>query len=221
MKSIIITLVAVLTMTGCSGITKNSSMNTLPDTLQMGHNLLIRDTLKLVVYPTLTQEQRSDLAQHTSLDVPDNTQFIGERSVQDGISLAAYKVPTGEDPNIFKVYLVTRGKDNAVVEVLDLGDFHTSEHQGPMRFGGNRFYTTDASVTFDDKGRFTVRHVMTLTSLYLKDHTLTELWRVEWDDHYEIDSKGSFVFKGQQETHRSPADLDDPFVEEHKSRYQP
>lgn len=196
-------------------------MNTIPDTLQVGHNILSRDTVEQTAYPTLSTEQRSHLARQTSLDVPDSTQLIGERLAGDGITLAAYKVPASEDPNIFKVYLVTHGKDDAVIGALDLGDFHTSEHQGPMRFGGNRFYTTDASVTFDDKGHFTVHRVMTLTSIYLKDHTLNELWRVEWDDHYKIDSKGFFVFKGQQETHRSPADLDDPVVEEYKSHYQP
>ena len=90
----------------------------------------------------------------------------------------------------------------------------------PLRFGGNRFYTTDAELRFDGKDRFTVHRVMTLTSLFLKDHTLTEMWRVEWDNRYEINSNGKFIFKGQQETMRTEG-VDDPVIEQFKSRNLP
>ena len=59
---------------------------------------------------------------------------------------------------------------------------------------------------------------MTLTSLYLKNHTLTEAWRVEWDNHYEITEDGHFNFKGQQETYRTDG-VDDPVIEQYKSRF--
>ena len=105
-----------------------------------------------------------------------------------------------------------------VVDAIDLGEFHTSEHQKPMTFGGNRFYTTDAELRFDGDRHIILHRVMTLTSIYLKDHRLTELWRVEWDNHYEITADGHFTFKGQQETNRSPSDINDPTIEEFKSR---
>ena len=60
---------------------------------------------------------------------------------------------------------------------------------------------------------------MTLTSLFLKNHTLTEMWRVEWIDNYDIDNTGHFVFKGQQETLRTPNDLNDPTIDDFKARF--
>lgn len=212
-----ITLAAILVIAGCNGINSNQQMNTLPDTLQIGQCVLNRDTAEQVEYPALDEEQRIGLARQMSLDVPEGTQLIGMRSVKNGITLDAYKVPTGEGPNQFKVYFVTRSDKDVVIDWIDLRDFHTSEHQGPMRLGGNRFYTTDATVTFDDASHFTLHRVMTLTSIYLKDHRLTELWRVEWDNHYEITADGHFTFTGQQETYRTEG-LDDPTIEEFKSR---
>lgn len=217
MKTIIITLVAVLSIAGCNSITNNSPMNTIPDVLQVGQNILSRDTVKPVAYPALSPEQRGELARQTSLDVPDSTQLIGERLAGDGITLAAYKVPADEDPNIFKVYLVTRGKDGVVIDALDLREFHTSEHDGPMRFGGNRFHTTDAELRFDGNSHFTLHRVMTLTSIYLKDHSLTEQWRAEWDNDYKIDGDGRFVFKGQKLTYHSDP-FNEPIVTEYMSR---
>lgn len=213
----IISLLATLLITSCGGITDNNKkMNTLPDVLQVGQSILSRDSIEQVDYPTLTAEQCSDLARQTSLDVPDDIQLIGTRAVDKGITLAAYKIPIGENPNLFKVYLVTHDNKGAVIDALDLREFHTSANKGPLRFGGNRFYTTDSELTFDGNRRIVLHRKMTLTSLYLKDHTLTELWRVEWDNRYEI-SDGHFVFKGQQETFRT-ADVDDPVIEEYKSR---
>lgn len=218
----IIALATVLLFTGCNGFSTAKQMNkenTLPDILQVGQNILIRDTVEQTEYPTLTDEQRDGLARQLTLDVPDGIQLIGERTVEKGIALEAYKAPTGEDPNLFKVYLVTRSDKGAVIDWVDLREFHTSEHQGPMRIGGNRFYTTDATLHFDSATHFTLHRVMTLTSLYLKDHTLTEMWRVEWDNHYEI-NKGRFIFKGQEETYSSKHS-DDPNIDEFKARDLP
>ena len=215
-----IALVASILMMGCSGINNTGQMNTLPDILQVGQSILSRDTVEQVIYPTLTAEQRNSLSRQTTLDVPDSIRLIGMRPVENGITLAAYKVPMGEEPNLFKVYLVTRDDKDAIVDAVDLGFFHTSEHKKPMTFGGNRFYTTDVTVAFDDTRHFVSHHVMTLTSLYLKNHTLTELWRVEWDNRYEISADGRFSFKGQQETYRTDG-VNDSVIEDLKSRCRP
>lgn len=220
MMKTIITLAAFLMITSCGGITNNRAMNTLPDIVQMGQNLLSRDTIQQNEYPVINDKQHSDLARVTKVDVPDNTMFIGVRSAGNGFTVEAYNVPTGEDPNQFKVYLLTRDKSGVIVDNLDLHEFHTSEHQGPMRLGGNRFYTTDAELRFDDANHFTLHRVMTLTSIYLKNHQLTEAWRVEWDNRYEINGKGHFQFVGQQETFRTEG-LDNPIIEEFKSRDLP
>lgn len=212
-----IALVASIMMMGCSGINNTGQMNTLPDILQVGQNILSRDTVEQDIYPTLTSEQRNGLSRQTTLDVPDSIRLIGVRPVEKGITLAAYMVPMGEEPDLFKVYLVTHDSKDAIVDAVDLGFFHTSEHKKPMTFGGNRFYTTDVTVAFDDARHFVSHHVMTLTSLYLKNHTLTELWRVEWDNRYEISDDGRFSFKGQQETFRTEG-VDDPIIDEYKSR---
>lgn len=156
----------------------------------------------------------------SGLDMPDSTRLIGVREAGKSCSLVAYQVPGDDDRGFFKVYLMTHREGGTVIDALDLHEFHTSEHQGPMRFGGNRFYTLDSSVTFDGKDHFTVHRVMTLTSIYLKDHTLTEGWRVEWDDNYKITSDGHFNFTGQQETYRTDG-IDDPIIEEFKSRNLP
>ena len=218
MKTII--AIVLLLLVGCNSTKTTRQTSTLPDNLQVGQNILARDTITAVDYTTLSAEQCAVLAQHTGLEVPDSTQLIGNRQVDNGLTLDAYKIPTGEDYNQFKIYLVTRDSKGASIDALDLGEFHTSEHYGPMRFGGNRFYTTDASVAFDGKERFTVHRIMTLTSLYLKDHALTEMWRVEWDDDYEITPNGRFHFIAQQETHRTDS-IDDPIIEDYKSRNIP
>lgn len=213
-----IALIASLMITGCAN--HNSypkTVNEIPDVLQIGQSLLSRDTIEETDFPILTQEQCDALHRLTTFEVPDSTRLIGIRPIGKTFTLEAYKVPTGEDTNHFKVYLVTRDHKGAVVDALDLREFHTSEHQQPMRLGGNRFYTTDASISFNDDGSFTLHRVMTLTSLYLKDHSLTEAWRVEWDNHYTITNTGRFIFTGQQETLRSPV-IDDPIIDEYKSR---
>ena len=214
----IITLAVILMFAGCSGISHNKQIITLPDTLQVGHSILSRDTVEPVDFPTLTNEQCQSLHEQTQREVPKGTQFIGTRTAGNGITLEAYRISTGENPNQFKVYLVTRNGKDRIVDAIDLGEFHTSEHQKPMTFGGNRFYTTDAELRFDGDRLIILHRVMTLTSLYFKGHRLTELWRVEWDNHYEITADGHFTFKGQQETNRSPADINDPTIEEFKSR---
>jgi hypothetical protein len=216
MKSFLMLATSLIIMS-CSGINNTKQMNTLPDVLQMGQSILSRDTVEQVDYPTLTHDQCIVLRQQTSLDVPDNTQLIGVRPAGDKKSLDALKVPTGDDPNQFKVYLLTHSDKGVFIDAIDLGEFHTSEHQGPMRLGGNRFYTTDAELRFDGPDHFTLHRVMTLTSLYLKDHSLTEAWRVEWDNLYEITADGHFQFKGQQETYRSN-NIDDPIIDDFKSR---
>ena len=226
MKTIII-LAAALSLTGCNGIGTAKQMNaasinspTIPEVLQVGKNILSRDSIPPVEYPTLTSEQLDELARLTGIDLPDTTQYIGSRMMRKRITLEAYKIPLDEEPNHFMVYLVTRSNDGTVIDTLDLKAFHTSEYQGRPRLGGNRFYTTDASITFATEGRFTLHRVMTLTGLYLKDHRLTELWRVEWDNDYEIDESGHFQFGGQRETYRS-ATIDDSIIEQYKSRDLP
>ena len=216
MKTMMI-LAATLMMMGCSGINNTQQMNTLPDTLQVGQSLLSRDTVEQVAYPVVSQEQRLALRHQAVPDMPAGTQLLGARPAGKGLVLEAYKIPTGENPNQFKVYLLTCDGKGAVVDAIDLHEFHTSEHKRPMTFGGNRFYTTDAELRFDGDSHVTLHRVMTLTSLYLKDHTLTELWRVEWNNHYEIDDNGHITFKGQQETYRTDG-LDDPVIDEFKSR---
>ena len=52
----IITLAATLMITGCSGISNTRQINTLPDIVQVGQNLLSRDTIEEPDYPTLTRE---------------------------------------------------------------------------------------------------------------------------------------------------------------------
>ena len=193
---IILTLAASLLMTSCSGITNNQQMNLLPDTLQMGQNLL----------------EHGDIIE----PAPDITQCLGTRQVQGAISLDAYQVPTGEDINQFKILMVTRDDKGTPIDSLDLGEFHTSEPQKPLRLGGNRIYTTDATVTIDDSGHVTRHVVMKLNGIYLKDHSITELWRVEWEDRYEITADGRFHFVGRQETYRTEG-VDDPMIEEFKS----
>ena len=218
MKTIIVLFVSIL-MTGCGGINTAKQINNLPalpDVLQLGHSILSRDSVPADSFPTITEEQRKELGEV----VPDDTQVIGMREIEGKCTLEAYMVPLSEEPNDFKVYLLTRDKDGHLIHSIDLGQFHTSEHQGPMRFGGNRFYTTEAELTFDGARRFTVHRVMTLTSLYLKDHTLTEMWRVEWDNNYQITDDGHFKFTGQQETYRTES-VDDPVIEEFKSRNRP
>ena len=226
----ILTLTATLLIMACSNIHTNSQISTLPDTLQVGHSILSRDTAQAASFPVLTAAQCRELAAQTGLAVPDSSRLIGMRPFNDEITIAAYQIPTGENPNQFKVYLVAHvgsmaqvgkghlSRDIHVWDHLDLGVFHTSEHQKPLRFGGNRFYTTDAELRFDGNDRFTLHRVMTLTSLYLKDHRLTELWRVEWDNHYGISEEGRFYYEGQQETLRTPADLDDPMITDYQAR---
>lgn len=217
----IITLAATLMMTACSGVNDSRLLNSLPDTLQVGQSILSRDTVEQVAYPTLTQEQLDVITRQMSLDMPQGTQLIGVRPAGNGFTLEAYKIPTGEHPNLFKVYLATRNSKDAIVDAIDLGEFHTSEHQKPLRFGGNRYYNTDAELRFDGDRHIVLHRVLTFTSLFLKDHTLTELWRVEWDNNYEIDAHGQIIFQTQQETYRHPADIDDPTIDQYKSRDLP
>ena len=225
-----ITLTATLLIMACNNIHINSQISTLPDTLQVGHSILSRDTVQSASFPVLTASQCRELADQTGFVVPDSSRLIGMRPFNDEITIAAYQIPSGENPNQFKVYLVAHvgtvaevskghlSRDIHVWAYLDLGEFHTCQYQGQPRFGGNRYYTTDAELRFDGNDRFTVHRVMTLTSLYLKDHSLTELWRVEWDNLYEITEEGRFLFLGQQETLRNPADLDDPTIDDYQSR---
>ena len=215
----IITLAVSLLITSCGGINTAKQINNLPalpDVLQLGHNVLSRDTIPAFNYPTITEDQREELGEAASLD----TQVIGVRKIEGNCTLEAYLVPLSEEPNDFKVYLMTRDKDGHRIHSIDLGRFHASEHQGPPRSGGNRFYTTDAELLFNGARHFTVHRVMTLTSLYLKNHTLTEMWRVEWDDNYEITADGHFSLIGQEETYRTEG-VDDPSIEEFKARFIP
>ena len=226
----IITLAATLLIAGCNSIHSNSQISTLPDTLQVGHSILSRDTAQAASYPVLTAAQCRELADQTGYTVPDSSRLIGMRPFNDEITIAAYQIPTGENPNQFKVYLVAHvgtvaevskghlSRDIHVWWYHDLGYFHTSEYQGRPRLGGNRFYTTDAELRFDDADHFTLHRVMTLTSLFLKDHSTHEMWRVEWDNRYGINEEGVFYFIDQQETYRSAPDLDDPMIDVYKSR---
>lgn len=221
----IITIIAVLLLMGCNGITTAKQMSstiiehpTLPDHLTVGKNLLVRDTIKQTEYPVLTDEERSALVQQTELEVPEDIQIIGMRELDKKHTLAAYRIPIDNDSLRFKVYLVTRDTERTVIDVIDLNEFHTCEYQGPPRLGGNRFYTTDADILFDRTHHFTVHRLMTLTGVYLKDHSLTEMWRVEWNDNYEITEDGHFNFMGQQETYRTDG-VDNPIIKEYKSRF--
>ena len=214
----IITLAIILSIMGCNSINTKGQMSTLPDTLQLGQSLLSRDSVELPEYPVVTQEQRTALQSRITDDIPVGTEFIGSRSVGKDIILEVYKAPIGKEPKMFKVYLVTRKSDGTVIDAVNLREFHTSENQKPIRIGGNRFYTTDAELRFDGDQHIILHRVMTLTSLYLKDHRLTEIWRVEWDNHYEIDAKGHINFTSQQETLRSPADINDPTIDEYQAR---
>ena len=210
----------LLLMLSCSGINTTGQTSSLPvlhDKLQLGHNLLARDSVTTLDFPILTEDQHMVLQLKSGLVVPDSTRVIGTRQVTDKFSLEAYLVPLSENPNDFKVLLTTRDSDGYSIHSIDLGRFHTCEYQGRPRLGGNRYYTTDAELRFDDATRFTLHRVMTLTSLYLKDHRLTEAWRVEWDNRYEIADGGRFVYKGQQETFRTTG-VQDPKIEEYKSR---
>lgn len=219
MKSVIYIIAGMLLMS-CNGISTARHMNNapaIPNLLQVGHNILSRDSIEPAEYSLITDDQRNDLKHITMLDVPDSTRYIGVRTVSQNITLEAYKVPTGEDVNQFKVILVTRDKNAAVADYLDLGEFHTSEHDGPMRFGGNRFHTTDAELRFEGDARLLLHRVMTLTSIYLKDHSLTEQWRAEWENDYEIDGNGRFIFKGQKLTYHSDP-YNEPIVTEYMSR---
>lgn len=223
-KTIIAAVVGLL-MIGCGGNHTGKMqklLNTLPDVLEVGHNLLERDSIEQDTFPYLGHEQCVTLAGQIALDVPDSTQLIGARPAGEGIFLEAYKVPVGEGPNLFKVYLVTRTRDNKGVHVdaLDLREFHTCEYQGQPRFGGNRYYTLDTRISFDGKTGFTVHRLMTLTSLFLKDHRLTEMWRVEWDNNYTIGDDGRIRFEEQCENYRT-AGVDDPMIEEYQTRDLP
>lgn len=223
-KTIIAAVVGLL-MIGCGGNHTGKMqklLNTLPDVLEVGHNLLERDSIEQDTFPYLGHEQCVALAGQIALDVPDSTQLIGARPAGEGIFLEAYKVPVGEGPNLFKVYLVTRTRDNKGVHVdaLDLREFHTCEYQGQPRFGGNRYYTLDTRISFDGKTGFTVHRLMTLTSLFLKDHRLTEMWRVEWDNNYTIGDDGRIRFEEQCENYRT-AGVDDPMIEEYQTRDLP
>lgn len=235
----IIAFAASLLLLGCNGITTAKRVNNMSDktsnllrelvataneslimgdTLNVGGNPLRREEAKPAVNRLLDDGEQETLAQKTKLEISDSTCLIGVRQIGASHVLAAYLVPqSDENPYDFKVYLVCYDGEANMTDVLNLRQMHTSEHQGPMRLGGNRFYTTDANVTFDDTNHFTIHRVMTLTSLYLKNHTLTEAWRVEWDNRYEITEDGHFNFKGQQETYRTDG-VDDPAIEDYKSR---
>ena len=223
-KTIIAAVVGLL-MIGCVGNhtgKKQTSLKSLPDVLEVGHNLLERDSIEQDTFPYLGHEQCVTLAGQIALDVPDSTQLISTRPAGKGIFIEAYKVPVGEDPNLFKVYLVTRTRDNKGlhVDALDLREFHTCEYQGQPRFGGNRYYTLDTRISFDGKTGFTVHRLMTLTSLFLKDHRLTEMWRVEWDNNYTIGDDARIRFEEQCENYRT-AGVDDPMIEEYQTRDLP
>ena len=215
MKTII--TIAALLLIGCNN-TSNlmNDMPALPDKLELGHNVLSRDTVPAYNFPTITEDQRMMVRLKSFTDLPDSTRVIGVREIEGKRTLEAYLVPLSEDPNDFKVYLMTRGSDGYGIHCIDLGEFHTSEHQGPMRFGGNRFYTHDSSISFDGTAHIVRHHILTLTSIYLKDHSLTEMWRVEWDDHYKIDDSGFITFSNQQETFRTDS-VDDPVINKYQS----
>ena len=213
------TIIAIATLLLISCNSTNHLMNdmpALPDEPQLGHNVLSRDTVPEITFPVITEDQRTMLHLKSGVVVPDSTRVIGVREIEGNRTLEAYLVPLSEDPNDFEVYLMTRGSDGYGIHCIMLGKFHTSEHQGPMRFGGNRFYTFDTSITFDGTKHIVLHRILTLTSIYLKDHSLTEGWRVEWDDHYEIDDSGFIGFSRQQETYRTDG-VDDPVIDDYKS----
>ena len=210
------TLIAIVTLLlmGCNNIntTKQmSSLPALPNELQLGRNVLSQDSIPELAYPVITDDQRMTLQLKSGLTVPDSTLVIGMREIAGKRTLEAYLVPLSEDPNDFKVYLTTRGSDGYGIHTLDLGRFHTQEHKGPMRLGGNRFYTHDISATFDSTVRVVVHHALTLT---------TEGWRVEWDDEYVIDDKGFFTLKSQHETLRNGIP-EEEIVEQYKAQDRP
>ena len=190
-------------------------MPALPNELHLGHNVLTQDSIPSFNYPTITEEERLNLHLKSGVEVPENTKVIGVREIEGKRTLEAYLVPLGEDPNDFKVYLMTRGSDGNCIESMDLGRLHKSEHQGPMRFGGNRFYTLDTSISFNGKTGFTVHYTLTLTSIYLKNHQLTQMWRVDWDDEYEIDNDGRPIIKNRKETLREGTPAEE-VVEQYK-----
>ncbi len=219
MKTILLLLTMLMASCNSIGPTRQADpLPTLPDVLRLGHNKLSHDSVPAMNYPVITEEQRIKLKLNSSLVLPDSARVIGVREIAGHRTLEAYLEPLSEDENDFKVYLTTRGSDGYGIHTIDLGPFHTSEHQGPMRLGGNRFYTTDAELHFEGKNHIVLHRVMTLTSIYLKNHQLTELWRVEWDNRYEIDEHGHIVFAGQEETSRMPAELDDPIIADYQAR---
>ena len=219
---ILIEILVMGLLMGCSGTIKQGEDDglALPDSIDVGQSTLSRDSIAPFPYPVLTAEQRDELMRQSGLEVPDSIRLLGTRQIEGKFSLAAYLIPLGENPSLFKVYLITRDNDGAVIDALDLREFHASEYQGRPRFGGNRFYTRDATLTFDGQRRFTQHVVMTLTSLYLKDHRLTEMWRIEWDNNYEITADGHFRFLDQHETYRSD-DIDDPTIPQYQSHDLP
>lgn len=220
-KSIfILSIITVSIFMGCNGINSSNQINdlpALPEELQVGHSVLSQDSIPAFSFPTITEDQRMMLRLKSFVEVPDSTRVIGVREIEGKRTLEAYLVPLSENPNDFEVYLMTRGSDGWGIHSIDLGRFHTSEHQGPMRFGGNRFYTHDSSLTFDGTTHIVWHHTMTLTSIYLKDHRLTELWRVEWDDHLVIDDEGFITSISQQETYRTEG-VNDPVIDDFKTR---
>ena len=218
MKTLLI--IAAILLMACNNLNtapQNDSLPALPDELRIGRNALSRDTVPAFSFPTITDDQRMTLQLKSGLVVPDSTMVIGSRKVNGNCTLEAYLVPSGEIPSDFKIYLTTRGSDGYGIHTIELDRFHTCQYQGKPRLGGNRYYTTDAELRFDGDTRFTLHRVMTLTSIFLKDHSTHEMWRVEWDNLYEIDASGHIIFIGQQETLRSPADLDDPVIDQYMS----
>ena len=201
------------------GITEVDSVP-MPARVEPGNNPLNNDSIVPEPGYLLDDEHRSILASQINLELTDSTQLIGVRPVGDKYALAAYMIPLGGNPNRFKVYFVTHASDGTAIDAIDLGEFHTCEHQQPLRFGGNKFYTTDAAVAFEGERRIVQHRLMTLTSLYLKDHSLTELWRVDWVNEYLIDDDGRIHFDQQYE-HSRTADLDDPIIEQYQDRDVP
>lgn len=89
----ILTLTATLVIMACSNIHTNSQISTLPDTLQVGHSILSRDTAQAASFPVLTAAQCRELAAQTGLVVPDSSRLIGMRPFNDEITIAAYLIP--------------------------------------------------------------------------------------------------------------------------------